>query len=74
MVHIEAVDDLIVLVVAGGPNVNDFPVQGTGQFSKTLESDVELERRQNIGRVVSNGDIVYMKLGHSNIFQLSFQL
>ena len=74
MVHIEAVDDLIVLVVAGRPNVNDFPVQGTGQFSKTLESDVKLERRQNIGRVVSNGDIVYMKLGHSNNFPLSFQL
>lgn len=67
MVHIETIDDLIVLVVAGRSDVNDFPVDGTGELSEALESDIEVERVHNTAGIVSNSDIVYMKLGHSII-------
>jgi hypothetical protein len=67
MVHIETIDDLIVLVVAGRSDVNDFPVDGTGELSEALESDIEVERVHNAAGIVSNSDIVYMKLGHSII-------
>lgn len=70
MVHVEAVDDLVVLAVAGRSDVNDFPVQGAGEFSEALEGDVELERGQNIGRVVPYSDIVYMQLCHSKFSRL----
>ncbi len=64
MVHIEAINNLIVLVVAGRADVNDFPVDGPGELSEALESDIEVERVHNTTGIVSNSDIVNMKLGH----------
>ena len=43
VVHIKAIDNLIMLVVAGRSNVYDFPVNGTWEFGKALESYIELE-------------------------------
>jgi hypothetical protein len=64
IVHVKAIDDLIVLVVAGRSYVNNFPVDGAWELREALESDVEVEGVSGTAGVVSNSDIVDMKLGH----------
>ena len=64
IVHVKAIDDLVVLVVAGRSDVNNFPVDGAWELREALESDVEVEGVSGTARVVSNSDIVDMELGH----------
>lgn len=64
MVHIKGIDKLVVLIVAGRSNVNDFPVDGAWKFAKAFEGDVEVEGVSDAAGVVSDSDIVYMELGH----------
>lgn len=64
MVHIEAIDDLVVLVIGGWADVDDFPVQSTRELGEWFKGDVELEWREDIGWVVTHGDVVDMELSH----------
>ena len=64
IVHVKAIDDLVVLVVAWGSDVNYFPVNGAWELGEALESDVEVEGVTDTAGVVSNSDIVDMELGH----------
>lgn len=64
MIHVETVDDLIVLAIAWRPDVYYFPIQSSWQIGKALESNVELERCEYVSWIVSHSDIVNMKLGH----------
>ena len=64
IVHVKAIDDLVVLVVAGRSDVNNFPVDGAWELREALESDVEVEGVSGTAGVVSNSDIVDMELGH----------
>lgn len=68
IIHIKAIDYLIVLTVCGRTDINDFPIKSTLEFSKAFEGDIELERCQNISRIITNSNIVNMNLSHCDLF------
>lgn len=68
VVHVKAVNNLIVLAVSGWTDINNFPIQGSWKLGKALESYVKLERCQYISWVISDNDVVNMNLGHYGLF------
>lgn len=68
IVHIKAVNNLVVLAVSRWSDINNFPIQGAWKLGKAFESNIEMEGCQYVSWVVSYSDIVNMKLGHCDLF------
>lgn len=64
VLHFEGVDDLVAVRVVGRADVDDAPVEDSGEGVETLEGDVEAEGIENRGRVVAHCDVVDVDLGH----------
>lgn len=64
VIHVELIDDLIVVGIVRWTYVDDLPVQYSRQMVECLEGDLEGEGGEDWGWIVEDDDVVDMDLCH----------